>query len=192
MTSSHDPAMPPRAKRPRGDAGVPFLLSFSWRRPVRRAGAIRCPILLVVAEHDAMAPVAPALRVGNKAPRGALSQPRRPLRRLRRRRGPRQRAERRGRVPSPARPTAAGVKSCCGGSRHPATPTQRLAHPRRPSAHASREPAQNARPAPRSTITLTWAVARDRRDRTVGVGQQGSKLTGCTPSRLDGGGSTRE
>lgn len=33
------------------------LLSFSWRRPVRRAAAIRCPILLIVAEQDTMAPV---------------------------------------------------------------------------------------------------------------------------------------
>jgi dienelactone hydrolase len=48
------------------------LLSFSWRRPVRRAAAIRCPILLVVAEHDTMAPVGPALRVADKAPRGEL------------------------------------------------------------------------------------------------------------------------
>jgi dienelactone hydrolase len=48
------------------------LLSFSWRRPVRRAGAIRCPLLLVVAEHDTMAPVAPALRVADKAPQAEL------------------------------------------------------------------------------------------------------------------------
>jgi dipeptidyl aminopeptidase/acylaminoacyl peptidase len=48
------------------------LLSFSWRRPVRRAAAIRCPLLLVVAEHDTMAPVAPALRVAEKAPRAEL------------------------------------------------------------------------------------------------------------------------
>ena len=48
------------------------LLSFSWRRPVRRAAAIRCPILLVVAERDTMAPVAPAVRVTQKAPRGEL------------------------------------------------------------------------------------------------------------------------
>jgi fermentation-respiration switch protein FrsA (DUF1100 family) len=48
------------------------LLSFSWRRPVRRAAAIRCPILLVVAEHDTIAPVAPALRVAEKAPQGEL------------------------------------------------------------------------------------------------------------------------
>jgi dipeptidyl aminopeptidase/acylaminoacyl peptidase len=45
------------------------LLSFSWRRPVRRAATIRIPLLLVVAEHDTMAPVAPALRVVDKAPK---------------------------------------------------------------------------------------------------------------------------
>ena len=44
------------------------LLSFSWRRPVRRAAAIRCPLLLVVAEHDTMAPVAPALRIAERSP----------------------------------------------------------------------------------------------------------------------------
>src|SRR3954447_22183682 len=48
------------------------LLSFSWRRPVRRAAAIRCPILLIIAEHDAMAPVGPALRVADKAQRGEV------------------------------------------------------------------------------------------------------------------------
>jgi dipeptidyl aminopeptidase/acylaminoacyl peptidase len=48
------------------------LLSFSWRRPVRHAAAIRCPILLVVAEHDTMAPTGPALRVAETAPRGEL------------------------------------------------------------------------------------------------------------------------
>jgi len=48
------------------------LLSFSWRRPVRRAAAIHCPILLVVAENDTLAPVRPALRVAEKAPHGEL------------------------------------------------------------------------------------------------------------------------
>jgi pimeloyl-ACP methyl ester carboxylesterase len=48
------------------------LLSFSWRRPVRRAAAIRCPILLIVAEHDTMAPVGPALRVADNAQRGEV------------------------------------------------------------------------------------------------------------------------
>ena len=48
------------------------LLSFSWRRPVRHTAAIRCPILLIVAEHDTMAPTGPALRVAERAPRGEL------------------------------------------------------------------------------------------------------------------------
>jgi uncharacterized protein len=48
------------------------LLSFSWRRPVRRAAAARCPLLLVVAEQDSMAPVGPAIRVTEKAPLGEL------------------------------------------------------------------------------------------------------------------------
>src|SRR3984957_2359837 len=48
------------------------LLSFSWRRPVRRAAAVRCPLLLVVAEQDSMAPVGPAIRVTEKAPGGEL------------------------------------------------------------------------------------------------------------------------
>ena len=48
------------------------LLSFSWRRPVRRAAAIQMPLLLVVAEHDTMAPVEPALRVADEASAGEL------------------------------------------------------------------------------------------------------------------------
>jgi dienelactone hydrolase len=48
------------------------LLGLAAHRPVRRAAKIRCPILLVVAEHDAMAPVAPALRVADRAPRAEL------------------------------------------------------------------------------------------------------------------------
>jgi pimeloyl-ACP methyl ester carboxylesterase len=41
-------------------------------RPVRKAARIRCPILLVVAEHDTIAPVAPALRVAERAPNAEL------------------------------------------------------------------------------------------------------------------------
>ncbi|MDT5301054.1 MAG: uncharacterized protein QOG79_4296, partial [Mycobacterium sp.] len=48
------------------------MLSFAWRRPVRHAAKIRCPILLIVAEHDTMAPVGPALRVADDAQRGEL------------------------------------------------------------------------------------------------------------------------
>ena len=35
------------------------LLSFSWRRPVRRAASVRIPSLLVVPEADASAPSRP-------------------------------------------------------------------------------------------------------------------------------------
>jgi dienelactone hydrolase len=48
------------------------LLSFSWRRPLRRAADIRCPILLIVAEHDTIAPAGPALCVADKAQRGEV------------------------------------------------------------------------------------------------------------------------
>jgi dienelactone hydrolase len=48
------------------------LLSISANRPVRHAAAIRCPILLIVAEHDTMAPAGPALRVAERAPRAEL------------------------------------------------------------------------------------------------------------------------
>ena len=48
------------------------LLSISANRPVRHATAIRCPILLIVAERDTMAPVGPALRVAERAPRAEL------------------------------------------------------------------------------------------------------------------------
>jgi pimeloyl-ACP methyl ester carboxylesterase len=64
------------------------LLGIGAYRPVRKAADIRCPILLVVAENDTIAPVGPALRVAERAPKSrALPQPRRPLRRVRRRRG---------------------------------------------------------------------------------------------------------
>jgi uncharacterized protein len=65
--------MTPKDSTPRRNrVAARSLLSFSWRRPVRRAASIRCPILLVVAEHDTMAPVGPALRVAERAPRGEL------------------------------------------------------------------------------------------------------------------------
>ena len=48
------------------------LLSFSWRRPVRRAGSVRIPFLLVVPEADSIAPVPAALKVARKAARGEL------------------------------------------------------------------------------------------------------------------------
>ena len=48
------------------------LLSFSWRRPVRRAASVRIPFLLVVPEADAIAPVPAALEVARRAPRAEL------------------------------------------------------------------------------------------------------------------------
>jgi dienelactone hydrolase len=65
--------MTPKGSTPwRNRVAARSLLSFSWRRPVRRAAQIRCPILLIVAEHDTMAPVGPALRVADKAQRGEV------------------------------------------------------------------------------------------------------------------------
>jgi fermentation-respiration switch protein FrsA (DUF1100 family) len=46
------------------------LLSFSWRRPVRRAVSVRVPLLLVVPEADSIAPVPPRSRLsaGHREP----------------------------------------------------------------------------------------------------------------------------
>ena len=48
------------------------LLSVAAHRPVRRAARIRIPILLIVPEMDTMAPIAPALRVAERAPSAEL------------------------------------------------------------------------------------------------------------------------
>jgi hypothetical protein len=48
------------------------LLSFSWRRPVRRAASVRVPFLLVVPDADSIAPVPAALEVARKAPGAEL------------------------------------------------------------------------------------------------------------------------
>jgi uncharacterized protein len=48
------------------------LLGIGAYRPVRKAADIRCPILLVVAEHDTIAPVGPALRIAERAPKAEL------------------------------------------------------------------------------------------------------------------------
>jgi uncharacterized protein len=48
------------------------VLDVTMHRPVRRARRARCPLLLVVAEHDTMAPTRPALAVAVRAPRGEL------------------------------------------------------------------------------------------------------------------------
>jgi uncharacterized protein len=48
------------------------LLDVTAHRPVRHARNARCPLLMVVAEHDTMAPTGPALAVAARAPRGEL------------------------------------------------------------------------------------------------------------------------
>jgi uncharacterized protein len=48
------------------------LLDVTVHRPVRHARNARCPLLIVVAEHDTMAPTGPALAVAARAPRGEL------------------------------------------------------------------------------------------------------------------------
>lgn len=48
------------------------LLDISVHRPVRRARKAQCPLLMIVAEHDTMAPTGPALTVATNAPRGEL------------------------------------------------------------------------------------------------------------------------
>jgi dienelactone hydrolase len=48
------------------------LLGLAAHRPVRKAAEISAPILLVVAEHDTIAPVSPALRVAELAPNAEL------------------------------------------------------------------------------------------------------------------------
>ena len=48
------------------------LLDITTHRPVRRAPHARCPLLMVVAEHDTMAPTKPALAVAARAPHAEL------------------------------------------------------------------------------------------------------------------------
>jgi pimeloyl-ACP methyl ester carboxylesterase len=48
------------------------VLGFCWRRPVRRAGRITIPLLLVVPEQDTVAPTGPAARLARKARHGEL------------------------------------------------------------------------------------------------------------------------
>lgn len=48
------------------------ITQITFARPVRRARDITCPILMVVASEDTMAPTAPAVKVSATAPRGEL------------------------------------------------------------------------------------------------------------------------
>jgi uncharacterized protein len=48
------------------------ILDITTHRPVRRARRARCPLLMVVAEKDTMAPIRPAIQVAARAPLGEL------------------------------------------------------------------------------------------------------------------------
>jgi pimeloyl-ACP methyl ester carboxylesterase len=48
------------------------ILDITLSRPVRRARQAQCPLLMVVAQDDTMAPTAPAVRVATRAPQGEL------------------------------------------------------------------------------------------------------------------------
>jgi uncharacterized protein len=48
------------------------LLDVTLHRPVKHARNARCPLLMVVAEHDTMAPTGPALAAATNAPLGEL------------------------------------------------------------------------------------------------------------------------
>jgi dienelactone hydrolase len=48
------------------------LLDMTVHRPVKHARNAQCPLLMVVAEHDTMAPTRPALTVAARAPLGEL------------------------------------------------------------------------------------------------------------------------
>jgi pimeloyl-ACP methyl ester carboxylesterase len=48
------------------------LLGIGAHRPVRKAANIRCPILMIVADTDTTAPIGPALRVADRAPKSQL------------------------------------------------------------------------------------------------------------------------
>jgi hypothetical protein len=48
------------------------LFDVTVHRPVRRASKARCPLLMVVAEHDSMAPTGPAVAVARRARLGEL------------------------------------------------------------------------------------------------------------------------
>jgi pimeloyl-ACP methyl ester carboxylesterase len=73
-----DDAMTGHARLNPGDGSWPnditarSMLDVTTHRPVRRGRRARCPLLMVVAEHDTMAPTRPALRVAAQAPRGEL------------------------------------------------------------------------------------------------------------------------
>ena len=48
------------------------LFGIGAHRPVRKAAKIHCPILLIVAETDTIAPIGPALHLADRAPKSQL------------------------------------------------------------------------------------------------------------------------
>jgi hypothetical protein len=73
---------------------------------------------MIVAETDTIAPIGPALRVADRAPKSQLQpQPRRSLWPLQGRRGPRQRGACRNRIPASTRGAFVCKLSDCAGHR---------------------------------------------------------------------------
>jgi dienelactone hydrolase len=63
---------PPEGTDWNNEVAARSFLGFGAHRPVRKAAKIQCPILMVVPETDTIAPVGPALRVAERAPKGEL------------------------------------------------------------------------------------------------------------------------
>lgn len=56
----------------RNEVAARVLLATALYRPGRKASRVRCPLLVQVADHDAITPPAPAMRVAQRAPQGEL------------------------------------------------------------------------------------------------------------------------
>ena len=63
---------PPEGTDWNNEVAARSLLGFGAHRPAQKAAKIQCPILLVVPETDTIAPVGPALRVAQSAPKAEL------------------------------------------------------------------------------------------------------------------------
>lgn len=61
-------------ERPDWEPAVParILLGIATDRPSRQVHAVRCPLLVCVCDHDQIAPIGPAVRVGRQASHGEL------------------------------------------------------------------------------------------------------------------------
>jgi fermentation-respiration switch protein FrsA (DUF1100 family) len=65
-------AIDPPGSSWRNEAAARVMLTVGLYRPGRRTAAIRCPVLVCVAEQDAITPPAPAIAAAERAPRGEL------------------------------------------------------------------------------------------------------------------------